>query len=109
MYYLKPSWPAAIAKSANNTGLTVVIAISYGSRYEIVEAAKKLPYIKARIVKIPIINSDEENEDMILLTDLPSKMANTTEVGKLYRHRWEIEVNYDRLKNKMEVENYSGN
>ncbi|MDO5826597.1 MAG: hypothetical protein Q4Q22_09455, partial [Methanosphaera sp.] len=28
--------------------------------------------------------------------------------GELYRQRWEIEVNYDRLKNKADLENYSG-
>lgn len=28
--------------------------------------------------------------------------------GRPDRERWEIEVNYDRLKNKMELENYSG-
>ena len=74
----------------------------------LLEVAKKLPYIKARIVKIPIVNPKEETEDMILLTNLSSKVANTFEIGGLYSNRWEIEVNYDRLKNKMELENYSG-
>ena len=74
----------------------------------LLEAAKKLPYIKSRIVKIPIVNPKEETEDMILLTNLSSKVANTFEIGGLYSNRWEIEVNYDRLKNKMELENYSG-
>lgn len=32
----------ACAKSAANTGITVVIALSYGSRYEIINAAKRL-------------------------------------------------------------------
>lgn len=32
----------ACAKSAHNTGLSVIIALSYGSRYEIVNAAKSL-------------------------------------------------------------------
>jgi undecaprenyl diphosphate synthase len=33
-----------VKKSASNTGLTVIIALSYSGRYEIVEAAKKLLY-----------------------------------------------------------------
>jgi undecaprenyl diphosphate synthase len=32
----------ACAKSAHNTGLSVIIALSYGSRYEIVNATKRL-------------------------------------------------------------------
>lgn len=70
--------------------------------------AKTLPYIKARVIKLPIINSNNETEDLILLTNLSNKEANTYEIAGLYKDRWEIEVNYDRLKNKMELENYSG-
>ena len=70
--------------------------------------AKTLPYIKTRVIKLPIINSDNETEDLILLTNLSNKEANTYEIAGLYKDRWEIEVNYDRLKNKMELENYSG-
>ena len=70
--------------------------------------AKTLPYIKAKVIKLPIINSDNETEDLILLTNLSNKEANTYEIAGLYKDRWEIEVNYDRLKNKMELENYSG-
>ena len=60
--------------------------------------AKTLPYIKARVIKLPIINSDNETEDLILLTNLSNKEANTYEIAGLYKDRWEIEVNYDRLK-----------
>lgn len=31
------------------------------------------------------------------------------EITGLYVEIWEIEVNYDKLKNKMEIENYTGN
>ena len=46
---------------------------------------------------------------MVLLTNLTENQANIFELGGLYAKRWEIEVNYDRLKNKMELENYGGN
>ena len=74
----------------------------------LLEKAKKLPYIEARVIKIPIINSENKEDELILLTDLPEHKFNTFEIAGLYKDRWEIEVNYDRLKNKMEIENYSG-
>lgn len=74
----------------------------------LLEKAKKLPYIEARVIKIPIINSENNEDELILLTDLPEHKFNTFEIAGLYKDRWEIEVNYDRLKNKMEIENYSG-
>lgn len=74
----------------------------------LLNTAKKLPYIESRIVKIPIINQDGEEDELILLTNLKNNKANTFEIAGLYKDRWEIEVNYDRLKNKMEIENYGG-
>ena len=70
--------------------------------------AKKLLYIETRIVKIPIINQEGKEDELIFLTNLPQNKANTFEITELYRDRWEIEVNYDRLKNNMEIENYGG-
>ena len=74
----------------------------------ILEIAKKLLHIEARIVNIPIINIENETDELRLLTNLSPEEYDTLEVGELYRQRWEIEVNYDRLKNKAELENYSG-
>ena len=67
-----------------------------------------MAYIPARVIKIPIINEKGEEEKMILLTDLPKNKFNTYEIAGLYAERQEIEVNYDRLKNKMGLENYTG-
>ena len=74
----------------------------------LLKKAKKLPYIEGRVVKVPIINENDEEDELILLTNLPQNKFNGYEIAGLYRDRWEIEVNYDRLKNKMEIENYSG-
>lgn len=74
----------------------------------LLKKAKKLPWIEARVIKIPIINSNNEEEQLILLTDLSQKEFSTYEIAGLYSQRWEIEVNYDRLKNKIEIENYTG-
>ena len=69
----------------------------------ILEKAKKLLYIEARIIKLPIINQNNKKDQIIMLTNLSQKKFNAYEIAELYRQRWEIEVNYDRLKNKMEI------
>ena len=74
----------------------------------LLKKAKKLPWIEARVIKIPIINSEAKEEIMILLTNLPNNEFNMYEITGLYAERWEIEVNYDRLKNKIEIENFTG-
>ena len=70
--------------------------------------AEKLLYIEGRVIKLPYTNQKGEEDEMILLTNLPQYKYNIFEIGGLYQDRWEIEVNYDKLKNKMEIENYSG-
>lgn len=74
----------------------------------LLKKAEKLLFIEGRVIKIPILDENEEEDEMILLTNLPYKIASTYEIAGLYKDRWEIEVNYDRLKNKMDLENYSG-
>ena len=74
----------------------------------LLKKAKKEPWIKARVIKIPKDDSDDKKDKLIFLTNLSSKEFNAYEIAGLYEARWEIEVNYDRLKNKMEIENYTG-
>lgn len=74
----------------------------------LLKKAKQLPYIEARVIKVLIINQNNKEDELILLTNISETQLNTYEIAGLYRERWEIEVNYDRLKNKMELENYSG-
>jgi hypothetical protein len=57
-----------------------------------------------RVFKL-ILNSGEEET---LITNLKAKHLSKKEVGELYFTRWGIEVKYDSLKNKLELENMSG-
>ena len=75
---------------------------------KLLKEAEKLLYIESRVLKIPFINGEDEMEELRLLTNLPKHKVNTFEIAGLYKDRWEIEVNFDKLKNKMELENYSG-
>lgn len=64
----------------------------------LLKKAEKLPYIEGRVVKVPIINEKDEKDELILLTNLPQNKLDGYEIADLYRDRWKIEVNYDRLK-----------
>ena len=64
----------------------------------LLKKAEQLLFIEGRVVKVPIINEKGEEDEIILLTNLTENEANTYEVASLYETRWEIEVNYDRLK-----------
>ncbi len=50
----------SIDKTANNKGLTLVLALSYSSKYEIIEATKKI----AEDVKLGKLNVEEINESI---------------------------------------------
>jgi hypothetical protein len=50
----------------------------------------------------------ESGEKEILATNLPEKDLTRQEAGELYFVRWRIEVKFESLKNKLELENMSG-
>jgi hypothetical protein len=63
-----------------------------GKRYEV------------RVFKVILESGEEE----ILITNLRAQHLSRKEVGELYFKRWGIEVKFDSLKNKLELENFSG-
>ena len=47
-------------------------------------------------------------EKKTLLTNLPETKFKTEEFKKLYHLRWGIETNYNTMKNRLNIENYTG-
>lgn len=69
------------------------------------EELKKNKYIKnIRITKIRLDNGEQEE----LISNLDINEINYNEMKMLYYKRWNIELSYDILKNKLYVENFSG-
>ena len=66
--------------------------------------AEKIRDINVRIVKVKLKNGTIET----LLTNLPKEIATPEELKQLYSDRWKIETNYDRLKNKLHIEKFTG-
>lgn len=63
--------------------------------------ARKQKSIPVRIVKVKLKIGETE----ILFTNLPKEIATPEELKQLYGERWKIETDYDRLKNKLYIEN----
>jgi len=59
---------------------------------------------KVRVCNITLSSGEKE----ILVTNLPRKYVRYKEAAELYFKRWGIEVKFDSLKNKLELENMSG-
>ncbi len=66
--------------------------------------AEEIRDINIRFVKVKLKNGTIET----LLTNLPEETAKPEELKQLYGDRWKIETNYDRLKNKLHIEKFSG-
>ena len=66
--------------------------------------AEKLGRIKIRIVKFKLKTGEIE----ILATNLTSEEFSLVELKSLYKKRWEIETGFDRLKNYIHIEDFSG-
>jgi hypothetical protein len=68
------------------------------------EQAKKLQKLRVRIVKIKLSTGEIE----YLLTNIENSTMSPKEIGELYYKRWGIELAYDVIKNKLNIENISG-
>ncbi|MDR0912714.1 MAG: IS4 family transposase [Methanobrevibacter sp.] len=71
---------------------------------EIRQKAEELDSLNLRIVNIPLKTGEIET----LLTNIPYELATPEELKELYGERWQIETGYDVLKNKLQIENFSG-
>jgi hypothetical protein len=71
---------------------------------ELKAKAEELDYFNLRIVNIILTNGEIET----LLTNLSDELANPAELKNLYGERWQIEKEFDVLKNKLRLENFSG-
>lgn len=60
--------------------------------------------MELRIVTIKLKNGDTET----LLTNIPANIMSGEEIGEIYKMRWGIETNFNTMKNRLEIENYSG-
>lgn len=61
--------------------------------------------VKLRVIKVVLKNGEVET----LLTNVFSTSFTTEDFKELYHMRWGIEEKYNDLKNKLEIENFSGN
>jgi len=68
------------------------------------EKINKKTHLKLRIVNIELENGKTES----LITNLSKKKMSKQELKELYNKRWGIETNYNLLKNRLEIENFSG-
>lgn len=71
------------------------------------DAARKMEAtgnLRLRFVRIKLSSGDEK----IVATNLSDEDFSTEEIAHLYTLRWGIETAYDDLKNKLEIENFTG-
>ena len=66
--------------------------------------ARKTRELKVRIVFVKLKTGEIET----LFTNLPKEIATPEELKQLYGTRWTIEKDYDRLKNKLHIEKFTG-
>ena len=60
--------------------------------------------IRLRFVRI----TTPTETTVCLATNIPESLANTDEMAMLYHKRWGIETAFDDLKNKLQIENFTG-
>ena len=76
------------------------------------EKYSKESYLKLRIVTLEVEKENEETGEMeieiySLLTNLFKDIMTTEDICEIYHQRWGIETNYNTLKNRHYIENYT--
>ena len=65
---------------------------------------EELGEITLRMVKVPLPEGREE----ILITNLPSEIFDRVQIAELHHMRWGIETAYETLKDRLQIENFTG-
>ncbi len=65
---------------------------------------EELGQITLRMVKVPLPEGREE----ILVTNLPPEIFDRVQIAELYHMRWGIETAYETLKDRLQIENFTG-
>ena len=68
------------------------------------ERLEKKEKIRLRFVKVPLNTGEIE----FILTNVPESIISQNEMKTIYHCRWDIETSYDELKNKLQLENFTG-
>lgn len=71
---------------------------------ELKEIANNMKEIEVRIIELKLNTGETE----ILLTNIEKEIIPTEKIKEIYFLRWNIEKSYDVIKNKLEIENFSG-
>jgi len=71
---------------------------------ELADRMRQAGSLRLRMTKILLPNKTTE----ILLSNLPDDTFSCTDLAELYHLRWRIETMFDALKNKLQIENFSG-
>ncbi len=65
---------------------------------------EELGHITLRMVKVPLPEGREE----VLITNLPSETFDRLQIAELYHMRWGIETAHETLKDRLQMENFTG-
>ena len=71
---------------------------------DIGQRMEELGHITLRMVKVPLPEGKEE----VLITNLPSETFDSRQIAELYRMGWGIETAYETLKDRLQIENFTG-
>lgn len=98
-------WQEEVKSVGKDKEITIII--NKGRKHEL--RKQGLTYfigdsISIRVIKFKLDNGEEE----ILITNLSEEKLNFEEAKGLYFKRWGIETRFNTLKNKLEIENFSG-
>jgi hypothetical protein len=82
----------------------------FNTDFDVVEKEKAVTFLhNGKEYQVSVFNITlESGEKEILVTNLSENDLTREEAGELYFKRWGIEVKFDSLKNKLELENMSG-
>ena len=75
---------------------------------ELKKEALKMRSTTIRITEIELVNKKGKKYIERLASNLPLNEFSTNDLKELYNKRWKIETNFDRLKNIIHIENFSG-